>query len=242
MILLALIVNSVYAQEQDLVFFKNEQLKYGLKNSKEEIIIKPEYDFMYNFASEIIAVNKGGRIYDEYAKADGGKWGFFDYAGNVLTPLKYDNARPLSNSDDNLFIAVNKGCKFVGASYCNGGKWGLIDKTGKEISLMKYNYIQTEIRSNEVQVALVKIKKKFGYIDATTGKEITPIKYDEAMLFRWYTVAKVKLGKKWGIIDNTGKELIPLIYDKIIDFENDKFKVKQGNREFYIDRNGNEIK
>ena len=61
-------------------------------------------------------------------------------------------------------------------------------------------------------------------------------------MFRWNSVAKVRLNDKWGIIDKTGKELTPQIYDEISNFENDTVKVKLGNREFYIDKYGNEVK
>ena len=237
-----LVASTVLTPAQNLDFFKNEKGKKGVKNNKGEIIIKPEYDFVYSFAQGIIAVNKGGSIYDEEANADGGKWGFFNFSGNEITPLKYDNARPLSNSIQNPFVAVNIGCNGSGLGYCSDGLWGIIDKTGEEIVSLKYNYIETALVSNETQVALVELNKKFGYIDATNGKEITPIKYDEARLFRWNSVAKVRLNDKWGIIDKTGKELTPQIYDEISNFENDTVKVKLGNREFYIDKYGNEVK
>jgi hypothetical protein len=217
--------------------------KQGVKNNEGEIIIKPLYDYVYDFAVGMLAVNIGGQIYDESANADGGKWGFCDYAGKKITPLKYDNAMPLRKSTDNTLVVVNIGCKSSKDNpYCVGGKWGLIDKTGKEIVPLMYNQIYAEVLAHETQVALVKRNGKYGYLDCITGLEITPIKYDEGNLFRWFSEAKVRVGNKWGFVDKTGKEIIPLIYDEASFFENEKSKVKLGDREFYIDKTGKEVK
>jgi hypothetical protein len=61
--------------------------------------------------------------------------------------------------------------------------------------------------------AWVKLNGKIGVIDAT-GKEITPIKYDNISNFvdRY---AGVKLNGKWGVIDKTGKEVIPVRYEAV---------------------------
>jgi hypothetical protein len=61
-------------------------------------------------------------------------------------------------------------------------------------------------------------------------------------LFRWFSEAKVRVGNKWGFVDKTGKEIIPLIYDEASFFDNEKSKVKIGDREFYIDKTGKEVK
>lgn len=54
-------------------------------------------------------------------------------------------------------------------------------------------------------------------------------------------LAQVKRNGKYGYIDSTGQEKIPCIYDKVDIFNNGKLKVKEREREFYIDTNGNEI-
>ena len=59
-------------------------------------------------------------------------------------------------------------------------------------------------------------------------------------------LAKVSWGKKWGFIDSTGKEVVPLKYDLVGDFSEGLAWVgvgtKSGEREFgYIDRTGKEV-
>ena len=60
-------------------------------------------------------------------------------------------------------------------------------------------------------LAMVKLDKKYGFIDKT-GKEVIPIKYDNAWGFS-EGLANVRLNNKWGFIDKTGKEVIPIKYN-----------------------------
>ncbi len=49
------------------------------------------------------------------------------------------------------------------------------------------------------------------------------------------------MDSKIGFIDKTGKEIIPLIYDKAYGFSNGKAEVKMGDKVFFINRDGNDI-
>ena len=54
---------------------------------------------------------------------------------------------------------------------------------------------------------------------ADAGKErwvwVIEPRYDEALPFESFGVAPVRLGRKWGLIDRTGRELLPCAYDEI---------------------------
>ena len=52
--------------------------------------------------------------------------------------------------------------------------------------------------------------------------------------------ASVRLNGKWGFIDKTGKEVIPLIYEEVSDFLNGLAKVRLNGRSFSIDTTGEE--
>ena len=56
-------------------------------------------------------------------------------------------------------------------------------------------------------------------------------------------LAPVKTNGKWGFIDPSGKFVLQPIYDEPVGqtFFNGKAKVKLNGREFYIDRDGNEV-
>ena len=63
---------------------------------------------------------------------------------------------------------------------------------------------------------MVRLDKKYGFIDKT-GKEVIPIKYDNAWGFS-EELANVRLNNKWGFIDKTGKEVTPIKYDDASSF------------------------
>lgn len=72
-------------------------------------------------------------------------------------------------------------------------------------------------------LARFEMNNKWGFID-NTGREITPIKYEEVEDFKG-EFAKVKCNDKWGVIDTCGKEVAPCIYDLVCGFSNNKFLV-----------------
>lgn len=72
-------------------------------------------------------------------------------------------------------------------------------------------------------------KGKWGYVDAD-GNKVIDYRYNEAGMFV-EGLAKVKKGKLYGMIDETGREIIPIKYN-IIERYNDKaFMVAKGGKE-----------
>jgi hypothetical protein len=65
-------------------------------------------------------------------------------------------------------------------------------------------------------------------------------KYDYAGDFS-EGLAQVKLGLKWGFIDKTGKEVIPLKYDSAKWFSEGLAKVELGGKRGFIDKTGKEV-
>ena len=89
-------------------------------------------------------------------------------------------------------------------------------------------------------LAMVRLDKKYGFIDKT-GKEVIPIKYDNAWNFS-EGLASVKLNGKWGFINKIGEEVIPLKYDKVENFSEGFAKVKLNGKVFYINKRGECVK
>jgi len=89
-------------------------------------------------------------------------------------------------------------------------------------------------------LAVVEYRRKYGFIDKT-GKEVIPIKYDDAHSFS-EGLAKVKLNDKYGFIDKTGKEVIPIKYDYAEGFSEGLAQVKLNNKWFYINQKGECVK
>ena len=51
----------------------------------------------------------------------------------------------------------------------------------------------------------------------------------------------MKKSGKYGFVDMSGKEVIPLIYDYAEDFNNVVAKVMKAGKEYYVDMVGNEF-
>jgi hypothetical protein len=88
--------------------------------------------------------------------------------------------------------------------------------------------------------ARVKLNGKWGYIDKT-GKEITPLKYDDVEMDFSESLAWVELNGKYGYINKTGKEVIPLKYDWADSFSENVACVRLNGKYGCIDNTGKEI-
>lgn len=118
------------------------------------------------------------------------------------------------------------------------GLWGYINLFGKEVIPPIYD----EVYNFYNDLAVVKLKNKWGIIDKT-GKVVVQTKYEAmGIVVLIDTPIKVKLNNKWGFIDKTGKEVIPIIYDFADDFYGLKAKVILNGNTLYISQTGKEIK
>jgi len=79
-------------------------------------------------------------------------------------------------------------------------------------------------------LAVVGKDNKYGYINRS-GVEVTPLRYDRAMSFGFYS-ARVQLHGKWGLVNKDGKEITPLVYDDIQGLDDPV--VQLGNKFGYV--------
>ncbi|MEN2993613.1 MAG: WG repeat-containing protein [Bacteroidia bacterium] len=119
-----------------------------------------------------------------------------------------------------------------------------MDEAGREIVPPKYE----EIENFEEGLARVKLNAKWGLIDKT-DREVIPPKYDEIEvsgedLGTFLTalvqivqegkkvlskdVARVRLGKKWGLINTAGREFVPPKYSEMKEFQDGMAGAKVG--------------
>jgi hypothetical protein len=68
-----------------------------------------------------------------------------------------------------------------------------------------------------ISLARVKADGKWGYID-TRGREVIPLRFDDAKDFAANGLAPVEVDGKYGYIDARGREVIPLRYDFVHGF------------------------
>jgi len=175
--------------------------KYGYVNVKTgELALPLRYDEANYFENgiAIVKVDDSYEIIDQNGKSINGKW--------------YDN-----------ISAFNKRRAVIERK----GLYGLINDDGVELSEIKYNQIDKFIGD----LAMVEVDDKVGFIDLNGKERIAP-KYSFAKNFDQDCIA-VSLGGErnwvisgrkqyerqrnatWGLIDEQGKEILPIIYDEI---------------------------
>lgn len=117
------------------------------------------------------------------------------------------------------------------------------DSFGNFLILMggyDYDFGQGMDRMNDTVLRPVRKDGKWGYADAGGKIEIEP-RYDFVRLFE-ENIARVKIGKEWGLIDSEGDEIAPAIYTHIDEFEGQPSALAYRNdKEGLIDRNGKEV-
>ncbi len=196
---------------------------YGYINKKGQLVIPPKYSSTGKFKDDvafvtrdqqIYLINKSGKElntggYDSIGSfIDGmalcwrnGKAGMLKKTGEEFIPTCYHSVRPKT--------CESTGKKFY-LAYTEKTQ-GLYDASGKKLLDTLYT-----IRHVNFYHGLLKLNKEglYGYADPS-GKIIIDFQYQDANEFiKPYT--RVYNGKASGVIDTTGKLLIPFEYDNII--------------------------
>lgn len=192
--------------------------KTGFINRKGETVIP----FQYDEAHEFIDCGVAQVSYD-------GKWGFINTLNEVVIPLIYSEV-DYHHKDSLLFVSKN-------------GKWAIFDHLGKQ----KTDFIYDEIYGtrnnfdyfNEKYlfngILLTRRKSQYRYLNRNLDIVADFGYYFNAEPISEYGFALVKKGNYYGIIDSTGKTIIPFEYSLI----KHPPKPYQGfYNEFYIKKGG----
>lgn len=203
-----------------------DELKYSLIDKKGNVIPTKEYrkvGTFYSFQKDICAVYKDGKMgfvnaagkevipckyvgspffvngLASVALADNPKkFGFINKKGKCVIPFVYDQSEE-SNFQDGFAIA-NVNDKTV-----------LIDQNGKVIFKTKKGTIQSV---GFGLVGLSDTKAKKGWVNFNNRFVIDPV-YDEATPFNRDGFSIVEKNGLLGLIDTTGREVLPCKYDMI---------------------------
>jgi len=142
-----------------------------------------------------------------------GKLGFVDTAGNVVVPFEYDYGAYEEYYFSGGLAVVTTG-DYLSPRYL------AVDKTGKKAFDINYDYARTSGFSE-------------GMLAVGSGGKWD---YDYGFAyFRYYD------GGKYGFIDATGKEIVPLIYDYVGDFHDGIAVVGKDGKFGAIDKKGNVV-
>lgn len=176
--------------------------KYGAIDRTGREVIPCKYEDAYNVAEYDDSEGLIAVVQDD-------KYGFIDKTGQVVIPFQYEcyhNGWAPYFSDGLASVAVG--------SWPDDQLWGFIDKTGKEVIPCTLDcdpgpsFVEGYARLTDGYHCAWLIDK--------TGKEVVPRgrysdiagEFTEGMMSVWQ-------GDKCGFIDETGKEVIPCLYDNV---------------------------
>jgi len=247
--------------ENKLIPFRKGD-KWGFSDTNKKIIVEPKYDYVNRFSEGVSLVRFNGKYgyvdksgrevtalkYDEISPGFGAKietfsfsegvipvklndkWGFIDKTGKEVITFNYDYANP-----------------FIGglARVQVNGQWGFIDKFGKEIIPPIYD----DVDYPSDGLIRVKTAGKILFIDESGNQIISP-DYGNTYLFNEglaivenisHPTPNFLIRERYGFIDKTGREIIPLIYDDVKIPIDGLIRVRLDKKEGLIDKTGKEI-
>ncbi len=171
-----------------------------------------------------------------------GKYGLLKRNGELATDLKYDYIDTVFTNG--LVVAA------INGKY--GYKYGYLDTTGAVAVELKYDYAR---RFDAGNLGTVRVGNFWGAVDVK-GNTVIPHAYVTLWPFSEGLAAFRKVSNgKFGVIDSTGKVIVPPTYDYIYRTdggfskvgvgnslsEEGQFIVPSGGKRGFIDRNGNVV-
>jgi WG containing repeat len=207
---------------------------YGFIDKKGKEVIPIKYSEAGSFRQGRADV----KMFNEELQAY--KCGFINKAGKEVIPLTFDDVNGFNDEGyANVRIARGK---------------GVIDTTGKIIIPCVYGELVGIVNGFTTATLYNGTKPKKDGILNIKGEIVVPFIYDR--IGGWFVEGLCIVANKnpdyssddndepearYGFVDQTGKLIIPLIYDEVEDFKNGKAKVKVGEKEFYINKKGGKI-
>jgi len=192
--------------------------KWGVMDMNFKEVLPPIYKSIGSFEHGYAIISNDAKPFTKERKT-----GVIDKTGKIIIPMEYMSIRHFSdgffvvnNGRTNQYFDVN-GKKAISKSYLNAtpfseglaavgdiSKRGFIDKTGKEV--IPFIYKDTRDFHNGYAV-VAKEDNSF------MGKKVDNFMNDNAS----EEFNNINSLAKYGVIDKTGKEVIPLKYDFVID-------------------------
>lgn len=246
----------MYWDAKTKYFIVEKNNLYGTLSFKNKPIIDLNYKLL------VIAAYKG-----KYVAAHNGKnFGLLDKFGKIILPFKYDKTPNVVLNHfafcyyNNSWILINlknkKSVELNCLNWCclssktlailkNNNKWIIVDYNNKKICDTEFDEID---RGNyRVEIFKARIGDYYGFIDKY-GKTVIDFKYKDTEYF--FPLQDCKFifnkgfcpvtfnGKQWGLINQKGKLIIPLKYDKIALWYKKYLIVQKNGKIGVIDWNG----
>ncbi|MDD4213895.1 MAG: WG repeat-containing protein, partial [Bacteroidales bacterium] len=207
-----------------------DSARYGMIDTSGKVVTPCKYGYINGFSEGLCAVNIGGVFSSDLYQVLGGSWGFMNKSGNLAIPAEYEGAGFFSEG----LCAVKK-----------KGKWGFINKDNMVVIPFQF---QTVFEFSSGMARIIK-SGKYGYIDKTGKIKIAP-QYDYALDFHngFAIVNKGSVTKEYepdygkpgkcGVINTSGRYIVPLEFDGIRHIGKNIFKVIKGKGWGYYNSKG----
>ena len=182
--------------EEDLAVIEINN-KYGYINKSNELVIEPVYDEASSFDNGYAKVKKDKDLDEEILY-------IIDKQGNTIFKSPEDLVN-ISSQNEGLYIATK-------IKEDNTTKLGYINEFGDTI----IPFIYDEAYPFKDNLAVVKQNNKCGVIDKNNNL-IVDFKYDYiSNFYNNYAVIRNDNYRKYGLINNQGKTILPPVFDNII--------------------------
>ena len=230
--------------------------KYGYVDKTGQEVIPCIHYYARDFSNGLAAITKDYKdgyidktgkevipcIYDSYvpsfseglaAVSKARKYGYIDKIGKEVIPCIYDRAESFSDGLAAIALWKNDSNRYQYEHY--GYYSGYIDKTGKGVIPPIYDFAGKFSEG----LAYVNNDEFRGYIDKTGKQVISCNQYYGKTIFSPFSNGLAIVNNdKFGYIDKTGKEAIPLMFESANSFSDGLAKVKWNGQEGFIDKEG----
>lgn len=227
-------------------YFSNDRLYYGLLNLDGTLVLDGMYDAIYvrnDSISERAMVRRGEKI------------GLINKKGELIIDCIYDRIYDLSDSDDYGLLGVRQGDKVglindkgeliidciyddlaIGNEDYNeyesglirfwqGEKVGLINDKGKIILDCTYDEIHD---FDEDGYALIEKNEKYGVV--SKDALVFPCVSEDDEIYAGCGLVRKEQKGKMGLVNSSGENVVPYVYDDIHDFDNGFAVVEKGEK------------
>lgn len=211
-----------------IVQYGRERFRYGVINTKGDVITDHHYRYIYPFSEGLAAV----KLKDKY--------GYINMQGKLIIPADYSRTSPFVEGKaavqkEGVCGYINRFGKVVvdfkyskclefssgkAVVYKGYRKAGLVNQQGQQVIQPSLNRL---LDFEEGRGLMRDANYRFYYI--TEDADLYDGYYEEASGFQ-NGVAVVRVGDKWGIINKKGIKVIPPKYDKIEPFNNGLAEIK----------------
>ncbi|MBK9511681.1 MAG: WG repeat-containing protein [Cytophagaceae bacterium] len=235
---------NAYKFENNYAIIANEK-KFGLINSKGKLVVPSKYDQLGSNTEGFLSFRLDNQ------------WGVVDLHGNEILSAKYDEVNGYQNgkaivrkgskvglidiSGKEIFPTIYSNLSMISFGLYVARKdsvFGLLSQQGETILDFNFQNIIADVD----YLGNISIQKndKWSVYNLVTGKILFDYKYDDQLYFR-EGFSKIKLNGYYGVIDLSGKIILPPKFDSIDEIYGDTIRAVENGVQIEFDKTGKKL-